>query len=117
MKEGLLGATLSVSPRSEHEEARSHVARWSGSESTPARRLPARRGGWAVGGDGGAVGCRRLSRPCPPIGPPSGARPDPVDERSAGRGRHPPGAPLGGGGSRRAERQRLGAPGVAERPP
>src|SRR3954471_1341390 len=49
MKEGLLGATLSVSPRSEHEEARSHVARWSGSESTPARRLPARRGGWAAG--------------------------------------------------------------------
>src|SRR3954469_18558125 len=53
MKEGLLGATLNVSPRSEHEEARSHVARWSGSESTPARRLPGRRGGGGAGGGGG----------------------------------------------------------------
>ena len=28
MKEGLLGDRLGVSSRSEHEEARSHVARW-----------------------------------------------------------------------------------------
>jgi hypothetical protein len=41
MKEGLPGGTLGVSSRSEHEEARSHVARWIGSESTSARRLPA----------------------------------------------------------------------------
>ena len=41
MKEGLLGDRLGVSPRSEHEEARSHVARWFGSESTSARCLPA----------------------------------------------------------------------------
>src|SRR3954462_15961163 len=32
MKEGLLGGTLSVSPRSESKEARLHVARWAGSE-------------------------------------------------------------------------------------
>jgi hypothetical protein len=42
MKEGLLGATLSVSSRSEREEARSRVARWFGSESTAARRPSAR---------------------------------------------------------------------------
>jgi hypothetical protein len=30
MKEGLLGGTLSVSSRSELEEARLHVARWAG---------------------------------------------------------------------------------------
>ena len=45
MKEGLLGGTLGVSSRSEPEEARVHVARWIGSESTQGRRLPARRGG------------------------------------------------------------------------
>ena len=39
MKEGLLGGTLSVSSRSELEEAHSHVARWIGSESTSAGRL------------------------------------------------------------------------------
>jgi transposase len=39
MKEGLPGGTLSVSSRSELEEAHAHVARWTGSESTPARRL------------------------------------------------------------------------------
>jgi hypothetical protein len=33
MKEGLLGGTLDVSPRSELEEARLQVARWAGSES------------------------------------------------------------------------------------
>jgi hypothetical protein len=39
MKEGLLGGTLTVSSRSEPEEARVHVARWIGSESTQGRRL------------------------------------------------------------------------------
>src|SRR3954449_7742945 len=107
MKEGLLGATLSVSSRSEREEARSHVARWSGSESTPARRLPGRRGGWALGGDGGAVGCRRLARPGRPIGRPSGARGHRVDERRAVRARHLGGARLGGTRGRRAEGQGL----------
>ena len=43
MKEGLPGGTLGVSSRSELEEARSHVARWIGSESTSARCLPALR--------------------------------------------------------------------------
>src|SRR3954470_3425159 len=41
MKEGLLGGTRDVSPRSESEEARLHVARWAGSESKEDRRLPA----------------------------------------------------------------------------
>ena len=41
MEEGLLGGTLSVSPRSELEEARLHVARWIGSESQEGRRLSA----------------------------------------------------------------------------
>jgi hypothetical protein len=41
MKEGLLGGTLDVSPRSESKEARLHVARWAGSESKEDRRLPA----------------------------------------------------------------------------
>src|SRR3982074_593820 len=43
MKEGLLGGTLHVSPRSESKEARTHVARWPGSESPKGRRLPALR--------------------------------------------------------------------------
>ena len=63
MKEGLLGGTLGVSSRSELEEARSHVARWIGSESTSARRLPARRARRAGRGDRGAAGRRRLARP------------------------------------------------------
>ena len=33
MKEGLPGGTLSVSSESEVEEARTHVARWIGSQS------------------------------------------------------------------------------------
>ena len=41
MKEGLLGGTLVVSPRSESKEARLHVARWIGFESPQGRRLPA----------------------------------------------------------------------------
>src|SRR4029453_7027383 len=45
MKEGLLGGTLSVSSRSELEEAHPHVARWIGSESTSVGRLPAQRRG------------------------------------------------------------------------
>jgi hypothetical protein len=40
MKEGLLGGTLGVSSRSELEDARVHVARWTGSESQEGRRLP-----------------------------------------------------------------------------
>jgi hypothetical protein len=40
MKEGLLGGTLTVSPRSELKEARLHVARWIGFESSQGRRLP-----------------------------------------------------------------------------
>src|SRR3954454_24858455 len=52
MKEGLLGGTLDVSPRSESKEARLHVARWAGSESKEDRRLPAVGGG----GDGRRVG-------------------------------------------------------------
>jgi integrase/recombinase XerD len=39
MKEGLLGGTLSVSSRSELEEARLHVARWVGSKSPNGERL------------------------------------------------------------------------------
>jgi transposase len=41
MKEGLLGGTLGVSSRSVLEEARLHVARWTGSESPEDRRVPA----------------------------------------------------------------------------
>ena len=41
MKEGLLGGTLSVSSRSELEEARLYVARWIGPESKENRRVPA----------------------------------------------------------------------------
>jgi hypothetical protein len=37
-QEGLLGGTLGVSSRSDPEEARVHVARWSGSESAQGRR-------------------------------------------------------------------------------
>jgi hypothetical protein len=40
MKEGLLGGTFSVSPRSELGEARVHGACWIGSEPQPARCLP-----------------------------------------------------------------------------
>jgi hypothetical protein len=41
MKEGLLGGTLVVSPRSESKEARLHVACWIGFESSQGRRLSA----------------------------------------------------------------------------
>ena len=63
MKEGLLGDRLGVSSRSEHEEARSYVARWIGSESTSARRLPARRCRRARRAHRRAAGCRRLAPP------------------------------------------------------
>src|SRR5947209_1081586 len=43
MKEGVLAGTLCVFSRSELKEARCHVARWVGSESSTARRLPRRR--------------------------------------------------------------------------
>jgi hypothetical protein len=62
MKEGLLGGTLNVSPRSELEEARLHVARWAGPESKEDRRLfaveqrhEARRAGAGRGITGGAA--------------------------------------------------------------
>ena len=42
MKEGLPGGTLSVSPESELEEARLHVARWIGSQPSAAGLLSAR---------------------------------------------------------------------------
>src|SRR3954470_8133925 len=64
MKEGLFGATLGVSSRSESEEARLHVACWTGSESSQGRRLSAvERGGivdeWASPPD--ADGLRGLA--------------------------------------------------------
>src|SRR3954451_15812845 len=74
MKEGLLGDTLHVFTRNELEEARLHVARWFGSQSQAARRLPAHRGGRArgdlcghtrsrrpegLGGEGQPCRCRR----------------------------------------------------------
>src|SRR4051794_2557385 len=59
MKEGLLGATLSVSSRSEREEARSHVARWTGSESPEDRRVRALRACRGRRGVRVTAGCRR----------------------------------------------------------
>src|SRR4051794_36501745 len=62
MKEGLLGGTLDVSPRSESKEARLHVARWAGSESKEDRRLPAVAGRRDRRRVGLAAGCRRAAR-------------------------------------------------------
>src|SRR3954454_23983112 len=62
MKEGLLGGTLDVSPRSESKEARLHVARWAGSESKEDRRLPAVGGGGDRRREGLASGRRRPAR-------------------------------------------------------
>src|SRR4051794_13805254 len=64
MKEGLFGATLGVSSRSESNEARLRVACWTGSESSQGRRLAAvERGGivdeWASPPD--ADGLRGLA--------------------------------------------------------
>jgi hypothetical protein len=94
MKEGLPGGTLSVSPRSELEEARHHVARWTGSQSTSAERPPGRRrrrGGRADRGRAGRrwacpSGHARARRACP-----GGDR---VDERRAVRAGHARGARL-----------------------
>src|SRR5215216_1147309 len=82
MKEGLPGGTLSLSSRSEHEEARSHVARWIGSESTSARRLPARRARRIGRGDRCAAGRRRLARPGAAARGAARASGDRVDERA-----------------------------------
>src|SRR3954470_5057292 len=73
MKEGLLGGTLDVSPRSESKEARLHVARWAGSESKEDRRLPAVGGGRGRRRLGLAAGRGRAARPRRPgglVGPP-----------------------------------------------
>jgi transposase len=51
MKEGLPGGTLGGSSKSELEEDHAHVARCIGSESTSARRLPARRSRRGARGD------------------------------------------------------------------
>jgi Transposase len=51
MKEGLPDGTLGGSSKSELEEDHAHVARWIGSGSTSARRLPARRARRGARGD------------------------------------------------------------------
>src|SRR4051812_36301793 len=108
MKEALLGGTLDVSPRSESEEARVHVARWARFESKEDRRVPAvRRARSSMSGPrrrtrtacaarraGGHVGL-------------AGARRDRVDERRAVRPRPPRGARLGGVDRRRDQGQGL----------
>src|SRR3954471_11669060 len=88
MKEGLLGGTLSLSSRSELEEARLHVARWAGSESSAARRLLGRRRRRGGRADCGAAG-RRWAAP-PRREAARSARPggDRVDDRGAVRARH-----------------------------
>ena len=117
MKEGLLGGTLVVSPRSESKEARLHVARWIGFESTQGRRLP----GLDAGGDrrrvGVAAGCRRPARPGREGGDvgAGGSWGDRVDERRAVRARPPRGARLGGADRRRHQGQGPGAVGVQDR--
>src|SRR3954454_927768 len=103
MKEGLLGGTLDVSPRSESKEARLHVARWAGSESKDDRRLPAVGGGRGRRRVGLAAGRGRAARPRRPGGHVglAGARRDRVDERRAVRSRPPRGARVGGAHRRR----------------
>src|SRR5512132_4593981 len=94
MKEGLLGGTLVVSPRSESKEARLDVARWIGFESPQGRRLPALRGGRDRRRVGVAAGCRRaarLGREGRDVGA-GGAWGDRVDERRAVRARPARGA-------------------------
>src|SRR4051794_24647454 len=105
MKEGLLGGTLSLSSRSEHEEARLHVARWVGSESSAARRLLGRRRRRGGRADGGAAGCRRAAPPRRPPERRTGEGGDRVDDWGAVRARHARGVRLGGLGRRRAEGQ------------
>src|SRR4051812_24964136 len=103
MKEGLLGGTLDVSPRSESKEARLHVARWAGSESKEDRRLPAVGGGRGRRRVGLAAGRGRAAWPRRPGGHVglAGARRDRVDERRAVRSRPPRGARVGGAHRRR----------------
>src|SRR3954463_7717923 len=87
MKEGLLGATLSVSSRSEREEARSHVARWTGSESPEDRRVRALRACRGRRGVRVTAGCRRPAGAGAPRRTPraAGAGSDRVDDRRAVR--------------------------------
>src|SRR5204862_1592688 len=98
MKEGLLGGTLSVSPRSELEEARLHVARWFGSESAQGRRVSALRGRGARRRVGLAARRRRAARSGGPRRHARawGAWGDRIDEWRAVRARHAGGAGLGG---------------------
>ena len=81
MKEGLLGAALGASSRSEREEARSHVARWF---DLSRRRLDV-----CLLDEHGQL----LAETAVP----------PDDERRAVRARHARRARLGGAGRRRAE--------------
>jgi hypothetical protein len=69
MKEGLPGGTLSVSPESELEEARFHVARWLGSRSQAAGRLLDRRRGDVVGRLAAAPDADGLRRLVERVGP------------------------------------------------
>jgi hypothetical protein len=102
-------------PRSEREGARSDVARWIGSGSTSARRLPARRARRIGRGDGCAAGRRRLARPGAAARGSARAGGDRVDERRTVRARHARGARLGGARRRRAEGQGAGAVGLQDR--
>jgi hypothetical protein len=117
MKEGLLGGTLCVSSKSESKEARLHVARWAGSESSQDRCLPdlGRRDRRRVGL---AAGRRRAARARCEGGDAGsdGARGDRVDERGAVRARPPRRARLGCVDRRRDEGQGVGAVGVQDRP-
>ena len=92
-------------PRSELEEADSHVACWIGSESTSARCLRARRARRAGRGGRGACGRQRVARLGAALGGAPGAGGDRVDERRAVRARHAGGARLGGADRRGAEGQ------------
>src|SRR3954470_6675193 len=97
MKEGLLGGTLDVSPRSESKEARLHVARWAGPESKEDRRVPAvagRRDRRRVGLAAGRRRPARARRPRRHVGV-AGAWRDRIDERRAVRPLPPRGARLG----------------------
>jgi hypothetical protein len=117
MKEGLLGGTLVVSPRSESEEARLDVARWAGFESPEDRCVPAVVGRRDRRRVGLATGRRRAARACGPrldVGC-AGARGGRVDERRAVGARPSRRARLGRVDRRRDQGQGLGAAGVQDR--
>jgi hypothetical protein len=71
MKEGLLAGTRSLSSRSEQKQARLHVARWVGFESSTARRLPGRRERRARRAHRGAARRRWAAPPRGPAARPS----------------------------------------------